>query len=66
MFGDVGCEEAIGHRGKSEQPLTRAVIGECFAGAVFGSHYAWLSGELLSVVRNGVAAATAANDPADA
>jgi hypothetical protein len=57
-----GLRNGIGHRGKSKQPLTRAVIGECVAGAVFGFHYARLAGELLSVVRSELAAATAAQD----
>ncbi len=38
----------IGHRGKSKQPLTREIVGECIAGAVFGFHYARLAGEFLS------------------
>lgn len=58
-----GLRNGIGHRGKSEQPLTRAVIGECVAGAVFGFHYARLAGELLSVVRSELAAARAAQAP---
>jgi hypothetical protein len=47
----------IGHRGKTKQPLTRALIGECVAGAVFGFHYARFAGELLSVFRSTLAAA---------
>jgi hypothetical protein len=54
-----GLRNGIGHRGKSEQPLTRAVIGECVAAAVFGFHYARLAGELLSAVRSELAAAKA-------
>ena len=44
----------IGHRGKSKQPLTRDLVGECVAGAVFGFHYVRLAGEFLSERRNGM------------
>lgn len=42
----------IGHRGKSKQPLTRELVGECVAGAVFGFHYVRLAGEFLSKRRH--------------
>ena len=42
----------IGHRGRAKQPLTREVVGECVAGAVFGFYYVRLAGEFLSRRRN--------------
>ncbi len=38
----------VGHRGESRTALTRDVVGECLAAAVFGFHYVQLAGEVLA------------------
>ncbi|MDP9036349.1 MAG: hypothetical protein M3O50_16230, partial [Myxococcota bacterium] len=38
----------VGHRGESRTALTRDVVGECLAAAVFGFHYVRLAGEVLA------------------
>jgi hypothetical protein len=46
-----GLRNDTGHRGKTKEPMTNDLVGECVAAAVFGFHYVRLAADFLAQAR---------------
>ena len=58
-----GLRNDAGHTGRTKEPLTGEIVGECVAGAVFGFHYVRLAADFLAEERARQAAARSTPAP---